>query len=176
VRAGTVVIELRAPGYFATRRPIDVEAGAIHRERVELVAMSREEPPPPRPASAPPAAPRVETDAGEVQQVFAWLGIGLGAASLAGSALAWGIREDALSVWNDDAMCDRELGPGRDDECAAEGDRWRAAQTWSIVGLTAGVASLAVGVVLLIFLPRETSDLALDCVPFSPTAACVVRF
>jgi hypothetical protein len=188
VRTGTTVVELRAPGYFAVRRPLEFEPRSIRREHVVLVAMSEGPPaeesareteesaPEPRPVNTIERQTIVMHDDPVLQQALAWIGIGIGGASVAGAIPAWIIREVALDTWNDDAICNREAGPSRDDECPAEGDRWRVAETWSVIGFAAGAASIAAGVVLLLFLPSNDADVALECVPFAPGATCSVRF
>lgn len=188
VRAGTTVVELRAPGHFAVRRPLEFEPRSVRREHVVLVPRSEEsaseESSRETQSSAPQARPArtverqtiVIEDDPVLQQALGWIGVGIGGASVAGAIPAWIIRDVALDTWNDDAQCNREPGPSRDDECPDEGDRWRTAETWSVIGFAAGAASIAAGVVLLLFLPSNDAEVALECVPFAPGASCSVRF
>ena len=48
VEAGTVVIEVRAPGYATSRRITSVEPGGTARENVHLIRVAPADPPPPR--------------------------------------------------------------------------------------------------------------------------------
>jgi hypothetical protein len=60
--AGTVVVQVHAPGYVSVQRSTAISGGELSRESFKLVRVTRDEPPRPRPPDPAPAAALVATD------------------------------------------------------------------------------------------------------------------
>jgi serine/threonine-protein kinase len=153
VEAGSVDIEVRAPGYEAARRLTTVEPGGTGHESIHLVplAMPASEPPAPSAAAAPapratptPASPEPppHRDAAMRNASFAWLGAGVVALGL---GTYFGVR--TLSAKNDrDSVCSAST-------CGFSGFEYdheaRALALDSTAWFTAGIVATAVGVTLV---------------------------
>jgi hypothetical protein len=124
VPAGTVVLGVRASGFFPMQRVATVAAGQLGREQIDLVPLSQSGSPPPPPSttelpaagrttSAGAATPAAEpgpavTDAGQPapasarawQRPLAWVAVGLGGAALATGVTFHFIHENKLTSYN----------------------------------------------------------------------------
>ncbi len=153
VEAGSVDIEVRAPGYEAARRLTTVEPGGTGHESIHLVplAMPASEPPAPSAAAAPPAPTAAPTlpspeppphrDAALRNASFVWLGAGVVALGL---GTYFGVR--TLSTKSDrDSVCPSPTCGFNGFELDHEA---RALALDSTAWFTAGVVAAAVGVTL----------------------------
>jgi hypothetical protein len=147
VEAGTVVLEVRAPGYEVGRRSIEVRAGAQFREEVNLVLLR------PIAAGGPlsgirPVDREPVPSAGDARHTIAWSLIAAGGALLGAGIAAQVVREDAVEVYNDNALCFYG-GLTRDQRCGRYRSRGDAAQGWAIAGYASAATSLGLGAFLL---------------------------
>jgi hypothetical protein len=154
VESGTYQMEVYKPGFYRLRRSVNVVGGVLTREPVELNVV---------PARADAAAAGTlssdgSASAGAPDQEGSWLTspttawtlVGLGVASSIASGVAFQLREDRVSTWNDENECVREDGSTRQATC---GDFKSDAETFQTVGIAtaiAGVALAGTGVALLI--------------------------
>jgi hypothetical protein len=164
LEAGPHVLEVRAAGFVAVTRTIEVLPGALTRETVALVRRPTESEVPPAPASS--SAPAVARDpnpppaqpAERGPNVLAWAITLAGGALLATGGVARWQREKNVSAYNDDPKCAGLGSNAQSTECASRID---AEQTWSTISLVSFVSGgiLTVGgVALLVSSPRSTSS------------------
>ena len=171
--AGTVALEVRAPGYLPVTRNVSIAPGALSREMVRLTAQPVEEPRPeaievsPPPAPVPAVSPSA-TDTGpgtDWHRPAAWVAGSAAAALLAGGVVALVVRSDK----NDQLQ--RRLGV--DKTCAQSGDAFSgsdastcaslatAKETWTAIAvgtLAAAGAAAATAVLLVATRPVGSSD------------------
>jgi hypothetical protein len=154
VEAGKRTLELRAKGFHATTRSVEVPAGAVARETVVLVAA-----PPDSPADgagttrhAPSANDdRGARDEGRGQRVLGWVLAGTGGALLVTGGVGLLVRKSIVDGYNDDCP---GLGVGQPADCD---DKIESARTWltlSIVSLVGGGLFAAGGLTLVATAPR----------------------
>jgi hypothetical protein len=101
IRAGTLDIEVRAPGYVPAHRKVDVAAGAEVRESFSLDPIAR--PLPPAPTDAAPVAhpqPVASRD-----RVGSYVAFASSVALAGGGVVAWRVHEGELAHYNDDTAC-----------------------------------------------------------------------
>ncbi|MCC6525267.1 MAG: hypothetical protein IT373_21620 [Polyangiaceae bacterium] len=157
VNPGAHTIELETGGKVVTERAVTLEKGGL--ERVELEVHDPEPPPDPVPQPQPlpkPGTPEPDTGEG-AGRIAAYVVGSVGLASLATSAILWGLRENAIaevraSCDANDGHCDPALQPTEDQAYTF--------QNVSFALLGVGAASLTTGIVLFFALPpdEEPSD------------------
>jgi hypothetical protein len=200
VAAGTLDVEIRAPQHTAAHRTVTVRAGVdVTALDVELAAAPPEAAPPVvvPPAPAAPVAAPVETPAPEYDpearrarearrstwETVATTGFVLGGVGLLTSAIALGVREGAVSSFNNGNHCELVSEDplaftvaGRD--CSALYHRGEATTAISLTGLIAGVAFAAGGAVAWSVSTRSAPLRAFACAPSLTQAgvACAGRF
>ncbi len=140
VRAGTVVVEVRASGYLTVKRPVLVIGGVYAREKFVLVSATTE-PAVVAPHDPNPARPRSLS----VQRTLGWSIGGLGVALLGVGTYfglsAWSLRKDR------DAYCDASGCEPR----GLEFDRdARTAATRADVTVVGGLVLVGVGLGLVL--------------------------
>jgi hypothetical protein len=146
--AGTVVVEVEAPGFELARRRIEVFAGAVEREPIVLVAIRPPAPPPAAveahvvdPAPAPPPRP----EASGPPPVWMWVSFGGAAAALGTGVTASVVREQHAARWNDDATCPQGSKAAL---CGGDRDAVNQATVVAVAGYAAAAAFTAAGVYL----------------------------
>jgi hypothetical protein len=151
VLAGTIALEFRSTGYIPVRRAVEVVPGAA----THVVVVLERLPVTPTPAAlGSPTVPeglrapldRGPRDARHRAAGYAALAAG-GALSVAG-LVAWRVREDNVSIYNDDRRC--LMGSmTRAEQCARYAQTANVALGVEIGALTAGAVSAAIGAWLL---------------------------
>ena len=170
VEAGKRTLELRAKGYHATTRTIEVPAGATARETVALVTLPVEG----AAAGAGPAKlpPRdddgARTDPGRGQRLLGWAFGGTGGALLLAGGVGLLVRKGIVDDYNE--RCPG-LGVVQPADCD---DKVESARTWltvSIVSLVGGGVFALGGLTLAITSPRReaaaASGVRMGCAPSS---------
>ena len=157
VVAGTLSLQVRAPGYESVSRSVTVAAGGEAREVVRLTRIARpggamlsED----RPAVITTRArPEVTSTPGGTQRVLGWssmvgglLGLGIGAAGRA-------VREGAVDEYNNQALCPGRLATLQPGDCQSLVDRVESMELLSTIGLVAGGALAVTSIVLLATAP-----------------------
>jgi len=154
VLAGTVNFEVRAEGRPAVARVATVPARGVAREEVWL-------PPAPAVGAVVPApgstnvAPAVAVgDAprpapSTTLRALGWVGVGAGAALLAGGAVALVFGRGAASAYNDDPSCPGVGAPAQPDACASRLSATQTLEPLGWTGMALGVGLGAAGAVLL---------------------------
>jgi tetratricopeptide (TPR) repeat protein len=146
VDAGSVTLEVRAPGYAPIQRTVRVEGNAtVHAAFLFVV-----QPPAPPATSGEPVAPsnRVERHS-PATATAGWI-----AAATGGGLLLTGIaglvtREWEAQLYNDDSQCTPLPGETRYQRCATHRDIGSTAQTVAIIAFSgAAAAALAAGLLL----------------------------
>ncbi len=155
VRAGFVDVVVKAPGALAARRSLVVAA-----ESDAQVTFDLERSPLPAPAVVAsadvegPMSKRAERPSALVG------GIALGGTVLlaAGGVIAWRLRENEVSIWNDDSECLRATAPvrSREQQCAARAEAAAIATALEIAAFAA--AAVGAGVSTWFFLPKRSYD------------------
>jgi hypothetical protein len=137
LEAGTYQLEVVSDGHYALRRPQRIPSGVLTREVVELG--------PVRSASSSGAS---ASDTGSPSQSWwsqPWLGwtlAGASAASALTAGIAFSVREQQATEWNDDSRCVRPGGRTREQQCGSDYGDARLAER---VGITAGIGALVFG-------------------------------
>jgi hypothetical protein len=153
VSAGSVDLEVRAPGYNGVFRTVNVPAGQNQTVVIRLEKVRIADSAPPPPPAPPPSSPWQR-----------WAAIG----AFAGGAVAAGVGTYGVIRFNDrvgsfNATC--EEGPQGaqrkgivkpDPGCARLQSEYRNARTLSIVGFSVAGALAATGVVFLLTAPHAT--------------------
>ncbi|MDO9015428.1 MAG: PEGA domain-containing protein [Deltaproteobacteria bacterium] len=182
---GTMDIEVRAAGHVTARRTVTVRPGVeVTALDVELAAAPPEapaaavvpEPAPslqaPIPEVLPPVVDPQERRAREQRratwETLASTGLVLGGVGFLTSAIALGVRESAVTTFNDN-LCGlvSESPPtfagGRD--CSAQYNRAEAATAISLTGLVAGAVFTAAGAAAWYVATRSAPSHAVACAP-----------
>jgi hypothetical protein len=200
VAAGTVDVEIRAPQHATAHRTVTVRPG------VDVTALDVElapaepgaaptvapppQPPPPTAAPVDPPAPEYDPEARRAREArratwesVATAGFVLGGAGLLASAISLGVREGAVSSFNNSNRCELVsedplafTATGRD--CSALYHRGEAATLVSVTGLAAGAVFAAGGAVAWFVSTRSTPLHAFACAPSLNEAGvtCAGRF
>jgi tetratricopeptide (TPR) repeat protein len=146
VLAGSVVLEVRAPGYEPLARRIAIRAGEHARESLVLA---------PQVAHAPKPAAAHPSTTPSAARTAAWATLGGAVALLAGGAAAHVVREVFAARWNDDSQCLPANGGTRESACASDAATAKTATALAIAGYAAGGATALVSGYL--FLERPTA-------------------
>lgn len=150
VVAGSVSVEVRAPGYESVTRLVTVPAGEEAREVVGLNRAAAD-PSRSRVASAmttTPSATETTARPGGTARVLAWVSLGGAAVGVAAGVVALVIREGAVAQYNQDPACPGQRSSDQRGDC---GTRIRTANDLYFVAPSAfvGGAALAVASVVL---------------------------
>ncbi|MDO9017576.1 MAG: PEGA domain-containing protein [Deltaproteobacteria bacterium] len=186
VTAGTVVLQVSAPGHHPVERRIAVEAHATLREEVTLVpstpvieATPALPPAPPPTALPPPALPPTATlvtapPAAPRRAVAPWVLVGAGGALLGGAAVLSALRAGAVDSLR--ARCG-----GADDpataavECAPDAsardlhDRAGLYRDLSITALAVGGAAALAGVIWIFAAPAQRRAVTVGATRHGPS-------
>jgi hypothetical protein len=161
VVAGSAQIEVRAEGYDAMTRAIDVPPRSAVKAAIVIAPLASASATPPIPAAAiaPAAVPAPTATARDARTLQAnatpWTQragtITLIAAVplLATGVIAHVVRENNVSTYNDDARCFK-AGQTRDQRCGGMRDTADTATVVAAIGYAAGAAALITGVTLLL--------------------------
>lgn len=190
VSAGTSQFELRAPGYAAMRRTVEVPAGAeVH------VVVTLEPTAATQPMSAAVATPAPIADGhratlqGRTPDVLpatarrgaghtTWAYVAFAAAGvLAGAGtVAWRVRENNVAIFNDDSRCEFGLLT-RGQRCASNEQAASVALGFEIGAFVAAAASAAAGTWLLWGHQARSASVSARCAPWATFGvACSARF
>lgn len=179
LEAGSYQLEVVSNGHYALRRPQRIPGGVLTREVVELG--------PERSASSTAAF----TDNGSPTRSWwsePWVGwslVGASAASMLTAGIAFSVREQQASQWNDDSRCVRPGGRSREQQCGGDYGDARLAER---IGITASVGTVVfAGAAALHFLTSSddeaperlesaNSGLKASCAPGWLGVACEGRF
>jgi tetratricopeptide (TPR) repeat protein len=112
VAAGTLDVAVRAPGYVAGQRTIDIAPGSESHQSFTLEPVSAPPTPPSPPAAGvgsvgPPVlrtAPAAATSVG-ARATLGYASLGAAGVFAAGGFVAWRAREDNAAVYNDNSRC-----------------------------------------------------------------------
>ena len=157
IEAGRRTLEIRAKGFHATTRSIEVPAGGISRETVTLVALAPESPGGPsvaataKGAASSPLEPAA-SDVGGNQRLVGWIFTGTGAALLITGGVGLLVRKGIVDDYN--IQCPG-LGVGQPADC---GSKIELAKTWltaSVVTLIGGGLFTLGGLTLVATAPRR---------------------
>jgi len=153
VVAGTLTLQVRAPGYESVFRPVTVAAGGEAREVVRLTRIAR----PGGPMSsedrsalvATRAHPEVTSTLGGTQRVLGWSSMAGGLLGLGIGVAARVVREGAVDEYNNQALCPGRSAAFQPGDCQSLVDRVESMELLSTIGLVAGGALAVTSVVLL---------------------------
>ena len=157
VAAGTVTIEVRAPGYVTQVRTIQIVPQTVVRETIELIPLP-ESPPvrtPPEQASWEP--PRRRPAPGP--RVGAWASLAGAVALGTGGGVAVLVRDSNAAMYNDDTRCFYG-GQTRDQRCSGDRQAALTAQTVAVASFSAAAALAGASIVLFTRAPRTPSPSA----------------
>jgi hypothetical protein len=200
VVAGSSTVDVNAPGYFPVSRVVNVAAGGIARETIELFPTGAPAPvvtapvaplappasaPSPTP-DAPPATSGTSTSPEEKPFPRRQVGVGLaaaGAATLVFGVAAQVVREVKMGNFNDGCSLDDNNHVVGGSGCQSQYDSANTWTTAAVVGYVAGGVMLAGGAAL-IWLSSSRGDRApgaataqLSCAPSGGLSfGCVGRF
>jgi hypothetical protein len=193
---GVVRVEVRLAGRYTVVRDVEIAAGAVAREQVELRPLPPEPPPvvtppvvtppvvtPPvvtPPVVTPPVVtPPVTATASPVAPRVGWALVGVGGASLVAGAVLLGLREARANDFNNyGAMqcSERDGVPQGGEACTALHGEASAFGGAAIGTLATGAVLSVVGAVLLITSPSSPSRASLVCAPGLLGGGCALRF
>ncbi|MCA9610018.1 MAG: PEGA domain-containing protein [Myxococcales bacterium] len=146
VEVGTAVIDVTAEGYVPVQREVSIVAGQLWRAHMALVPRAGERSGGERPGPDPHRRvvthpdPTPTTDGGpSVFLILGGVSAGLTVATLIGTFIALGVREDNVLHWNDGERCP-PFPAGRLEPCGDVYSAWRTAEDWAVAGaITSGV-------------------------------------
>jgi len=153
LEAGSAVIEVRKQGFVAVRRPVEISAGAVARERVVLVASSASPEASSRsavPASSAPAAPLQKPRSTTPTAAYVLGGVGVAGLVVAGTfgVLALSKKGELSSDCVDANLC----GSSADSEANKTAHRNALIAD---VGAAVGVVGLGLGIWMALSGPKE---------------------
>ena len=165
IEAGAYQMEVHKPGFYRLRRSITINGGVLTREPVELNRAVARGDVSPDAAGAGAGSGGVGAEPAERtwwnSPAVGWTLIGLGAASGAGSAIAFITRENKVDSWND-ASCVSSDTPDvtRGEQCGSLKSEAETAQTIGVVTAIVGVAFTGLGIAHLLTAgsPPATAD------------------
>jgi hypothetical protein len=136
LEAGNYQLEVVSEGHYALRRPQRIPASVLTREVVELG--------PVRSAAASASISDSGSPAGSwwSEPWVGWTLAGAGAASALTAGIAFAVREQQASDWNDDSRCVRPGGRTREQQCGSDYGDARLAER---IGITASIGALVFG-------------------------------
>lgn len=136
LEAGNYQLEVVSDGHYALRRPQRIPAGVLTREVVELG--------PARSASSGASSSDggSRADSWWSQPWVGWTLAGAGAASALTAGIAFSVREQQASEWNDDSRCVRPGAGTREQQCGSDYGDARLAER---IGISASIGALLFG-------------------------------
>jgi hypothetical protein len=156
VEAGARTLLVRAPGYHATSRAVQVSPGSTARETIELTRATADE-------GKPGDRAVILSTEGGTQRTLGWVAVGVGGALVALGVVGVVARQAAVSAYNDDRSCPGLGSATQPPQCADKVSRADTWQTLSIVGLAGGGVLVAGGVVLLLTAPTAPVQTRIAC-------------
>lgn len=156
--AGWRTLELRAKGFYPTRRTVEIPAGGVARETVSLVPAPTEDT---RATAAPVTAQDrgvAADDPGRAQRRVGWVLVGTGGAGLLAGGVGLVVRKGVVDAYN--ASCPGLGAPNQPAECADKLDAERGWLTFSIVSFIAGGVLTIGGFTLVATAPRARNVLS----------------
>jgi hypothetical protein len=136
LEAGNYQLEVVSEGHYALRRPQRIPGGVLTREVVELGTVRSAA------ASASIGDSGSESQSWWSQPWVGWTLAGASAASALTAGVAFSVREQQASEWNDDSRCVRPGGRPREQQCGSDYGDARLAER---IGITAGIGALIFG-------------------------------
>jgi hypothetical protein len=148
LETGSYVLEVRSAGYFSMTRPVVISGGfVLMQESADLMPIGQraaeatvENKPSPKAIKLTPDKPE---RTGPVWQArwITWALAGTGAAMIATSGIAFALREDKASQWNDDNGCLNKSSPyvSREQLCGSIRESAESAQRVGIITAALGV-------------------------------------
>lgn len=193
---GVVRVEVRRAGRYTVVRDVEISAGAVAREQVELRPLPPDPPPvvvppsgvvPPAPVVVPPAVvvapPPLLPPAAPARSTVAprvgWALVGVGGASLLAGAVLLGLREaraNAFNAYGAMQCSERDGVPLGGEACTSLHNETAAFGGAAIGTLATGAALSVVGAVLLLTAPGTGARSALVCAPGLLGGGCALRF
>lgn len=150
LEAGNYQLEVVSNGHYSLRRPQRIPGGVLTREVVELG--------PERGSAASSARAEAESSSGSwwSEPWVGWSLAGASAASLVTAGIAFSIREQQASQWNDDSRCVLPGGRTREQQCGSDLGDARLAER---IGITASIgAAVFAGAAALQFLTSSDDE------------------
>jgi hypothetical protein len=136
LEAGSYQLEVVSDGHYALRRPQRIPSGVLTRELVELGTVR----------SASSSASVSDTGSPSPgwwsQPWLGWTLAGASAASAVTAGIAFAVREQQATEWNDDSRCVRPGGQTREQQCGSDYGDAKLAER---IGITAGIGALVFG-------------------------------
>jgi hypothetical protein len=179
VVAGSVPIEVRAPGFISVRRAVDVAPGAQVNVAVALEAIP---PSSPLQSPAPPAshAAAVSPDAARGEgrsRMGAYVPMAAAVVLAGAGVVSWRVRENEVAIYNDDSRCLTGTMT-RAQQCGPQAQAASVALGIEIGAFAAAGASAALGVWQLWRSSARSTTLArLPCAPWASLGmSCGGRF
>lgn len=165
VEAGQRTLLVRAQGYHATSRVVQIPPGASARETIELT-VAPEDRAPNAGGGGTGTTVIVAGESGGMQRTLGWASIGVGAAFMVTGTIGLAMRQSAVTSYNEDKTCPGLGKPNQPPGCEDKISRADTWQTVSVIGLAGGAVFVLGGVVLLVTAPSAPAAQAV------PRAAC----
>jgi hypothetical protein len=177
VVAGTVVIEVRAPGFEIARRTIEVGAESRDRESFDLVPVAEAKSVvAPTPTTAPPAAtsaPQPRPPA--PSRTGAWALAATSGVLLATGVVAHVVWQNNAAIYDDDSRCFYG-GLSRDQRCGTYADTAKRAEGIAIAGYASSALAATAAVVLFLRKAPQGATSGWSCVPSLGGIGCSTQF
>lgn len=151
---GARQVVVRAPGYFEETQQIELAEGGTGTLSFQLVADPKATPLHPAPATNTPPPAEPNTRSGGAQRTFGWIGVGLGAAALAGGGVTGLLALNTKGELN----CPGNVCADND---ANKLDQANDLALASTVLFSAGGALAVTGIVLLLTAPSNVDSAVL---------------
>jgi hypothetical protein len=149
LEAGTYQLEVVSDGHYALRRPQRIPSGALTREVVDLGTLRST-------ASSASIGDRGSPSSEWWAQPWVgWTLAGASAASALTAGIAFVVREQQATEWNDDSRCVRPGGRTREQQCGGDYGDARLAER---IGITAGIGAFVFGGAAAVHFLTRTGD------------------
>ena len=159
VVAGTLAIEVRAPGFETQLRTVNVAAESRAREVMTLVK-SPAQLATLTPQDAAHFLPPNTPDPGADTRTAAWISVAGAAAFLAGGTIALLVQNYNAAIWNDDARC-LSANQTREQLCSNYHSAARTAEVLTYINFAgAGAAAAVAGVLFVVSAKSRTSPIS----------------
>jgi hypothetical protein len=189
VVAGTLRIEVRAPGYVAVERPLEVAPQAQVHVVLTLDPLASAEPAAIVATTTPPAegtegspimnaareSKPTTVAVDSRRRTRGYFALGAAGVLAAAGVVAWRVQVLNADVYNDDSRC-LHSGQTRGDQCAAYGTRANIALGLEIGAFAAASLSAGLGVWFLSTAPARSLRLSAICAPWTAGVLCTQRF
>jgi hypothetical protein len=136
LEAGSYQLEVVSDGHYALRRPQRIPSGVLTREVVELGTVRSAS------SSASVSDNSSPSPGWWSQPWLGWTLAGASAASAVTAGIAFAVREQQATEWNDDSRCVRPGGQTREQQCGSDYGDAKLAER---IGITAGIGALVFG-------------------------------